>query len=155
MIAILERTQSNIYQNKDKHRTPINNGRYIKQGINSKRTTKTVVNIYQCFQIQCTILKSNFRYRYGRIRLVLRGLWYIVSKYSQIKKIKHLFKSDFICTEYKPIQNNTEIKAPKHYTINSFSNHCLGSRSHCTNAFSYIVKCSKYTRNFYRTSPQS
>ena len=28
MIAKLERTQSNVHQNKDKHRTPTNNGKY-------------------------------------------------------------------------------------------------------------------------------
>ena len=31
MIAELEWTQSNASQNKDKHRTPTNNGKYIKQ----------------------------------------------------------------------------------------------------------------------------
>ena len=39
MIAKLERTQSNEYQYKDDHRTPINNGGYIKQYINNNRTT--------------------------------------------------------------------------------------------------------------------
>ena len=39
MIARLERTQSNVYQNKDQHRTPTNNGRYIKQLSNNNRTT--------------------------------------------------------------------------------------------------------------------
>ena len=31
MMARLERTQSNVYQSKDQHRTPKNNGMYIKQ----------------------------------------------------------------------------------------------------------------------------
>ena len=39
MIAKLEWTQSDAYQIKDKHRTPANNGKYIKQWINNNRTT--------------------------------------------------------------------------------------------------------------------
>ena len=39
MIAKLEKTQSNAYQNKDKHRTTTNNGKYIKQQTNNNRTT--------------------------------------------------------------------------------------------------------------------
>ena len=39
MIAKLERTQSNEYQNKDQHRTHTNNERYIKQYINNNNRT--------------------------------------------------------------------------------------------------------------------
>ena len=39
MIAKLERTQSNAYQIKDKHRNPANNGKYIKQYINNNNRT--------------------------------------------------------------------------------------------------------------------
>ena len=37
--AKLKWTQSNALRNKDKHRTPTNNGKYIKQWINNNRTT--------------------------------------------------------------------------------------------------------------------
>ena len=33
------RTQSNTHQNKDQHRTPTNNGRYIEQKIKTNKTT--------------------------------------------------------------------------------------------------------------------
>ena len=39
MIAKLDRTQNNAYQNKDKHRSPANNVKDIKQLINNNRTT--------------------------------------------------------------------------------------------------------------------
>ena len=39
MITKLERTQSYKYQNKEKHRTPTNNGRYIKHKINNSYAT--------------------------------------------------------------------------------------------------------------------
>ena len=39
MITKLERTQSNVYSNKDKHRAPTNNGKYIKQYFINNRTT--------------------------------------------------------------------------------------------------------------------
>ena len=38
MIAKLKWKQINAYQNKDKHRTPTNNGKYIKQYIYNNRT---------------------------------------------------------------------------------------------------------------------
>ena len=37
MIAKLERTQSKVYRNKNKHRTSTTNGKYIKQQINNNR----------------------------------------------------------------------------------------------------------------------
>ena len=39
MIAKLERTQSNAQQNKDKHRTPITNGKHTQQRIKNNRIT--------------------------------------------------------------------------------------------------------------------
>ena len=38
VIAMLEKAQSKACQNKDQHRTPTNNGKYIKQWININRS---------------------------------------------------------------------------------------------------------------------
>ena len=64
MIAKLEWTQSNAYQNKDKHRTHTKNGKYINQYINNNRNTafeRTAA--LATGELKCILLAPNLRHR--------------------------------------------------------------------------------------------